>query len=49
MEDKDVMSPENEQININADDDVPGKLYLSNPGCREVKENVKVVLGKIVV
>jgi molecular chaperone GrpE len=41
MEEKDVISPENEQININADADVPGNTHLSNPEGEEVMEKLQ--------
>jgi len=31
MEEKEIVSPENEEMNINADADIPGNTHLSNP------------------
>ena len=32
MEEKEIFTPENEEMNINADADIPGNTHLSNPG-----------------
>ncbi len=41
MEEKDTITPENEQMDINADADVPGNTHLSNPGGEEVMEKLQ--------
>ena len=44
MEEKETITTENEQININADADVPGNTHLSNPGGEEVIEKIQAEL-----
>ena len=38
MEEKEVITPENSEMNINADSDVPGNTHLSNEGAEDVTE-----------
>jgi molecular chaperone GrpE len=44
MEEKEIFTPENEEININADADIPGNTYLSNPGGEDVLEKLQAEL-----
>ena len=41
MAEKDTMVPENEEMNINADADVPGNQHLSNEGAADAFENLQ--------
>src|SRR4051794_41696268 len=41
MEDKETMSAENEEMNINADADVPGHTHLSNIGAEDAQEKLQ--------
>lgn len=41
MEEKEIIASENEELNINADADVPGNTYLSNPEGEEVMEKLQ--------
>ncbi len=44
MKEKEVITPENESMNINADADVPGNTHLSNEGAEEELEKLKTDL-----
>ena len=44
MEEKVTITTENEQMNINADADVPGNTHLSNPEGEEVIEKIQAEL-----
>ena len=44
MEEKETISAENEQVNINADADVPGNTHLSNPEGEDVMEKLQAEL-----
>lgn len=44
MEEKDTVTTENEEMNINADADVPGNTHLSNPGAEDVLEKLQAEL-----
>ena len=44
MEEKETMTPENEEMNINADADIPGKTHLSNPGSEDVLQKIQAEL-----
>jgi molecular chaperone GrpE len=44
MEEKEIFAPENEEMNINADADIPGNTHLSNPGGEEVLEKLQAEL-----
>ena len=44
MEEKEVITPENSEMNINADSDVPGNTHLSNEGAEDVTEKLQVEL-----
>jgi molecular chaperone GrpE len=44
MEEKEIFAPENEEMNINADADVPGNTHLSNPGGEEGMEKLQAEL-----
>ncbi len=44
MEEKEIFTPENEEMNINADADIPGNTHLSNPGGEEVFEKLQAEL-----
>lgn len=44
MEEKEAITTENEQLNINADADVPGNTHLSNPGAEDVMEKIQAEL-----
>jgi molecular chaperone GrpE len=44
MEEKEIFTPENEEMNINADADIPGNTYLSNPGGEDVLEKLQAEL-----
>ena len=41
MEDKETITPENDDMNINADADIPGNSYLSNPGGEDVMQKLQ--------
>ena len=41
MEEKETITPENEELNINADADIPGNTYLSNPGGEDVMQKLQ--------
>ena len=41
MAEKDTMVPENEEMNINADADIPGNQHLSNEGAADAFENLQ--------
>jgi molecular chaperone GrpE len=41
MKEKEIFTPENEEMNINADADVPGNTHLSNPGGEEAIEKLQ--------
>ena len=44
MEEKEVITPENSEMNINADSDVPGNTHLSNEGAEDVTEKLQAEL-----
>ncbi len=44
MQEKETTLPENEEMNINADADVPGSTYLSNPGGEDAIEKLQAEL-----
>lgn len=44
MEEKETVTTENEEMNINADADVPGNTHLSNPGAEDVLEKLQAEL-----
>lgn len=44
MEEKDIMAPENQGMDINADADVPGNTHLNNPGNEEAIEKLQAEL-----
>lgn len=41
MQEKETITPENEEMNINADADVPGNTHLSNPEGEDVMEKLQ--------
>ena len=41
MEQKETITPENEEMNINADADVPGNTHLSNPEGEDVMQKLQ--------
>ena len=41
MEENEIITPENEELNINADADVPGNSHLSNPGGEDVMQKLQ--------
>ena len=41
MEQKETIAPENEEMNINADADVPGNTHLSNPEGEDVMQKLQ--------
>lgn len=41
MQEKETITPENEEVNINADADVPGNTHLSNPEGEDVMEKLQ--------
>jgi molecular chaperone GrpE len=44
MKEKEIIAAENEEMNINADADVPGNIHLSNPGAEDALEKVQTEL-----
>ena len=44
MEEKDVITPDNGEMNINADADVPGNTHLSNEGAEDATEKLQAEL-----
>ena len=44
MKEKETLSTENEEMNINADADVPGNTHLSNPDGEDVMEKIQAEL-----
>ena len=44
MENKDTMTTENEEMNINADADIPGNTHLSNPDGEDELEKIQAEL-----
>ncbi len=44
MEDKDIITPENGHMDINADADVPGTTHLSNEGAENIAEKIQAEL-----
>lgn len=44
MEEKETMTPENEEMNINADADIPGNTHLSNPGSEDALQKIQAEL-----
>jgi molecular chaperone GrpE len=41
MDNKETITPENEEMNINADADIPGNTHLSNPGGEDIMEKLQ--------
>ena len=46
MEEKETITTENEEMNINADSDVPGNTHLSNEGAEDVAEKLQQELDE---
>lgn len=46
MQQKEAITPENEEMNINADADVPGNTHLSNPEAEDVMEKLQAELDE---
>ncbi len=46
MEEKEVITPENIEMNINADADVPGNTHLSNEGAEDVQDKIQAELDE---
>ncbi|HMU09968.1 MAG TPA: nucleotide exchange factor GrpE [Ferruginibacter sp.] len=44
MEEKATMTPENEEMNINADADIPGNTHLSNPESEDTLQKIQAEL-----
>jgi molecular chaperone GrpE len=44
MEEKETITTENEEMNINADADIPGSSHLSNPGAEDAMEKIQAEL-----
>jgi len=44
MEEKEVITPDNNEMNINADADVPGNTHLSNEGAEDATEKIQAEL-----
>lgn len=44
MEDKEMITPENDSIDINADADIPGTTHLTNEGADNVSEKLQAEL-----
>ena len=44
MEEKDIMTPENQGMDINADADVPGNTHLSNADAEDAMEKIQAEL-----
>jgi len=44
MKEKETFSPENEEMNINADADIPGNTHLSNPDGEDAMEKLQAEL-----
>ena len=44
MEEKVTIAPENEEMNINADADIPGNTHLSNEGAEDPTEKIQAEL-----
>ncbi len=44
MDEKETITPENEEMNINADADVPGNTHLSNEGAEDATEKLQAEL-----
>lgn len=44
MKEKETFSPENEEMNINADADIPGNTHLSNPDGEDAMEKINAEL-----
>ena len=44
MNEKEAILPENSEMNINADADVPGNTHLSNPGAEDAMEKLQAEL-----
>jgi molecular chaperone GrpE len=44
MKEKETFSPENEEMNINADADIPGNTHLSNPDGEDAMEKMQAEL-----
>lgn len=46
MEEKEIFEPENSDMNINADADIPGNTHLSNPGAEDVIQKLQAELDE---
>jgi molecular chaperone GrpE len=46
MEEKETINTENEEMNINADADVPGNTHLSNPEAEDVMQKLQAELDE---
>ena len=44
MEEKETMTPENDEMNINADADIPGNTHLSNPESEDTLQKIQAEL-----
>ena len=44
MKEKETFSPQNEEMNINADADIPGNTHLSNPDGEDAMEKIQAEL-----
>lgn len=44
MAEKEAITPENEEMNINADSDIPGNTHLSNEGAEDATEKIQAEL-----
>lgn len=44
MKEKETFSPENEEMNINADADIPGNTHLSNPDAEDSMDKIQAEL-----
>ena len=44
MEEKETITPEKDEMNINSDADVPGNTHLSNPGAEDTMEKLQAEL-----
>jgi molecular chaperone GrpE len=46
MEEKEILEPENSDMNINADADIPGNTHLSNPGAEDLIQKLQAELDE---
>jgi len=46
MEEKELFTPDNSEMNINADADIPGNTHLSNPGGEDVIQKLQAELDE---